>query len=135
MLLVSFVLTDFKKTYQFDKIGFYMIWCLLGLLISFFLGCGGGPLSIFIDMVFFSISIKEATMYSLAIIFFSQVSFGYSICVVTGKSVYHIAPASYFSCFYICGGVLGTVVSKVLPENWVRYCFKGMLLFVGNDFI
>lgn len=36
MLLVSFVLTDFKKTYQFDKIGFYMI-CglLLGLISSF----------------------------------------------------------------------------------------------------
>lgn len=130
MLLVSFVLTDFKKTYQFDKIGFYMICGLLLGLISSFLGIGGGPLNVSLLMVFFSISIKEATMYSLAIIFFSQLSHLATIVVVTGLNQYHLAPVPVIFLASICGGVLGTVVSKVLPENWVRYCFKGMLFFV-----
>ncbi|HFM9797247.1 TPA: TSUP family transporter, partial [Streptococcus pneumoniae] len=98
--------------------------------ISSFLGIGGGPLNVSLLMVFFSISIKEATMYSLAIIFFSQLSHLATIVVVTGLNQYHLAPVPVIFLASICGGVLGTVVSKVLPENWVRYCFKGMLFFV-----
>ena len=131
MLLFALLASKkFFKQYNFiHKTWYFFCGFLLGA-ISSFLGIGGGPLNVSLLMVFFSISIKEATMYSLAIIFFSQLSHLATIVVVTGLNQYHLAPVPVIFLASICGGVLGTVVSKVLPENWVRYCFKGMLFFV-----
>ena len=46
---------------------------VLGILSSF-LGIGGGPINIMFFLLFFSMSMKEATVYSVAVIFFSQLS-------------------------------------------------------------
>lgn len=112
MLLVSFVLTDFKKTYQFDKIGFYMI-CglLLGLISSFFRDWWRSAQCIFIDGVFFYFD-KEATMYSLAIIFFSQLSHLATIVVVTGLNQYHLAPVPVIFLLLYAEGYWGRLYQK-----------------------
>ncbi|MGZ7192251.1 TSUP family transporter, partial [Streptococcus pyogenes] len=43
-------------------------------IISVFLGIGGGPLNIALLMMLYSYSAKEAAVYSLAMIFFAQLS-------------------------------------------------------------
>ncbi len=106
MLLVSFVLTDFKKTYQFDKIGFYMICGLLLGLISSFLGIGGGPLNVSLLMVFFFYFDKRSNdVFSCNYFLFPVVSFGYNCCGYRFKSVSFSTCSSYFSCFYMRRGI------------------------------
>lgn len=42
--------------------------------ISVFLGIGGGPLNVSLLILLFSYDMKKATIYSIATIFFSQIS-------------------------------------------------------------
>ncbi|WP_148793570.1 sulfite exporter TauE/SafE family protein, partial [Enterococcus faecium] len=46
---------------------------VLGFLASF-LGIGGGPVNVSLLMLMFALPIKEATLYSLSTIFFSQLA-------------------------------------------------------------
>ena len=100
----------------------------LGLgVISVFLGIGGGPLNVACMTLLFSFGMKEATVYSLATIFFSQVSklgmnalTGTLFAVGLGFMPVVVVPA-------VVGGLVGTRLSQSLDDDEVRTIYLTLL--------
>ena len=67
---------------------------LLGLflgVVSVFLGIGGGPLNIALLTLFFSFDMKECVVYSIATIFFSQLSKLFQVFVLSSSVSYDLS--------------------------------------------
>ncbi|MCQ9210875.1 sulfite exporter TauE/SafE family protein [Granulicatella seriolae] len=121
-----------KNCLTFDlNTNFYYFICglILGGLSSF-LGIGGGPINVSLLILLFSMSIKEATFYSIATIFFSQLSKLITIGFTTGfntfdlETLYFIIPAA------ILGGIIGANLSTILSERNVEKVFRIVILLV-----
>lgn len=116
--------------YQLLDLPYYLLCgCLLGFLASF-LGIGGGPINVSLLILMFSFPIKQATVYSIAIIFFSQLSKLLTI-YLTGTYqgidltlLYYIIPAA------ILGGLIGAKLSKVLSDRQVQQVFEIIIILV-----
>ena len=99
---------------------------LLGILSSF-LGIGGGPINIMFFLLFFSMSMKEATVYSVAVIFFSQLSklVTYVATATVPKFDYRIlliaAPAA------VIAGIIGAALNKKANNKIVTRVFSAVL--------
>lgn len=98
--------------------------------IASLLGIGGGPINVAFLMLIFHVPIKKATVYSIVIILFSQLSKVSSI-VVQGQwhafdmgMLWAIIPSA------IIGGLLGAQVSKKVSSKTVDKVYKGVILFV-----
>ena len=95
---------------------------VLGILSSF-LGIGGGP----INIMFFPMSMKEATVYSVAVIFFSQLSklVTYVATATVPKFDYRIlliaAPAA------VIAGIIGAALNKKANNKIVTRVFSAVL--------
>ncbi len=88
--------------------------------LAVFLGIGGGPLNVAALSLLFSLGAKEGAVYSLAIIFFSQLSklvlsatSGALWAVDLSFVPFVVIPA-------IAGGVIGTHFNRKLSEEGVR---------------
>lgn len=92
---------------------------LLGA-VSVFLGIGGGPLNIALLTWLFSFGLKDATVYSLATIFFSQIAKLALVGIAPGFGHYdlHHLPALVGAA--VIGGLLGTALNRHLSEGTVR---------------
>ena len=99
---------------------------VLGILSSF-LGIGGGPINIMFFLLFFSMSMKEATVYSVAVIFFSQLSklVTYVATATVPKFDYRIlliaAPAA------VIAGIIGAALNKKANNKIVTRVFSAVL--------
>ena len=99
---------------------------VLGILSSF-LGIGGGPINIMFFLLFFSMSMKEATVYSVAVIFFSQLSklATYVVTATVPKFDYRIlliaAPAA------VIAGIIGAALNKKANNKIVTRVFSAVL--------
>ncbi|MGM0125178.1 hypothetical protein IGI37_002576 [Enterococcus sp. AZ194] len=110
---------------------FWYLFCgvVLGFLASL-LGIGGGPINVALLMLFFGLPIKEATIYSICIIFFSQLSKLATIALSTGFErydltiLYAIIPAA------ILGGFIGAKLSHILSPEKVTFVFQLVILVV-----
>lgn len=109
----------------------WLILCgmILGFLASL-LGIGGGPINVSLLMLMFSMSIKEATVYSICTIFFSQLSKLITIAVTTGFERYNLTILLYIIPAAICGGLIGATLSKVLSTEKVIMVFRLVIIFV-----
>ena len=97
---------------------------VLGILSSF-LGIGGGPINIMFFLLFFSMSMKEATVYSVAVIFFSQLSKLVTYAATVPKFDYRIlliaAPAA------VIAGIIGAALNKKANNKIVTRVFSAVL--------
>lgn len=99
-------------------------------LISTFLGIGGGPINTACFMLLFSTSIREATIYSIVTIFFSQAS------KITQALMMHSVPSLEVSLIIaimitaIVGGWLGATISNKVSQKSIMYMYRGMIIFV-----
>ncbi|MBD3949826.1 sulfite exporter TauE/SafE family protein [Tuanshanicoccus lijuaniae] len=111
------------------NIWYFLCGVVLGFLASL-LGIGGGPINVSLLMLLFSTPIKDATVYSICTIFFSQLSklsmlflnrqfFNFDLTML-----YYIAPAA------IIGGFLGASLSKFLSSEKVELIFQVVVLSV-----
>lgn len=96
--------------------------------VSVFLGIGGGPLNVAAFTLFFSLDLKQATVYSLATIFFSQLSklglnaaSGSLFAVDLAFVPFVVLPA-------VAGGTLGTRINRAASEATVRRTYVGILV-------
>ncbi len=98
--------------------------------VAVFLGIGGGPLNVAALSLLFSLGAKEGAVYSLAIIFFSQLS----KLVLSATSGALWAVDLTFVPFVVipavAGGFIGTYFNRKLSEDGVRriYIFVMALL-------
>ncbi|TLG79614.1 sulfite exporter TauE/SafE family protein [Vagococcus zengguangii] len=118
------------QRFSFTYLGMYII-CgiVLGFLASL-LGIGGGPINVSLLMLLFSMSIKQATVYSIATIFFSQSAKLLTMGLTTGFGSYDLTRLWFIVPAAIIGGILGAKLSKILPSERVSQIFKLMILLV-----
>lgn len=112
-----------------NKASFVLVGGVLGFLASL-LGIGGGPINVSFLMMCFSFPLKEATAYSIVIIFFSQFSKLIGIGVTTGFTEFDLAMLVFIIPAAIAGGWLGGKMGLILCEEKVRQLFQLMIVIV-----
>ncbi len=120
---------DSLPHYQLKKTSL-MVW--LGLiigLISIFLGIGGGPLNIVMLMFFFSYSAKEASIYSLLMIFSAQLP-KILLLIWRFKDIEgNLFMIPLIILFSFLGGLIGTQLNRKLSPQQVEAMYL-MLVFI-----
>lgn len=101
----------------------------LGALATL-LGIGGGPINVALLLSLFGMSIKEATVYSIVIIFFSQLSkLATSIThLAADHVVLNLLPFIFAAA--LVGGFLGAVLNKRLASPLVLQLYKLIVVLV-----
>lgn len=74
LIVVLYIMNRVKQTYQLQSWFFKLLIGLALGLVSSFIGIGGGPINVVVFFLFFSIDMKNAAVYSLATIVFSQLT-------------------------------------------------------------
>ncbi|MDD6728556.1 MAG: sulfite exporter TauE/SafE family protein [Eubacteriales bacterium] len=105
---------------------------MLGLM-SAFLGIGGGPINTAFLVLLFSFNVKESAVYSVAIIFFSQLSQLITIFINNRFEPYK----EYFP-IVVCAmvvavvsGLIGSKLNKKLSNDVITKVFSIVLSFVA----
>lgn len=122
------------KSYHLKKpASIFIVGFLLGS-ISVFLGIGGGPLNVASLMLLFSYTIKEATIYSIATIFFAQISKLGSVMISHKFFEYDLTVIPFICISAIIGGFIGTLINQKLEEGKIRRFYISLitlLLFIS----
>ena len=114
-----------------NKLAILLVGLVLGFFASF-LGIGGGPINVAVLTLFFSMNVKESAVYSVAIIFFSQLSQLITIFATDGiapyspqwKTLLFILPAA------IIGGIIGNTLNKKFDDKLIRKVFVAVMILL-----
>lgn len=130
-LIFAFVYTKYNwKNFRFTHVVWYFnCGLILGFLASL-LGIGGGPINVSLLMLLFSLPIKDATVYSICTIFFSQFAKLLTIAFTTGFSRYDLTILWFVVPAAVIGGLLGAKLSNVLSSEKVTIVFQSVILLV-----
>ena len=125
MLLFCLVSANGKiQQFKYDSfVAFGLCGVLLGT-VSSFLGIGGGPINVSMLMILFSIPVKEATVFSIATILFSQFSKIISLFLIQKFSEYRIETLAVVILAAVFGGIMGAQLNKMLSNEKVLVVFK-----------
>lgn len=99
-------------------------------IMSAFLGIGGGPINLVVLFYFFSLSTKQAAIYSLYIIMFSQTASLFST-LLKGQ-IPEFSPA-IIMLMVICGvlgGLFGSKINRKIDETHVDKLFVGLMVVI-----
>lgn len=130
-LIFAFVYTKYNwKNFKLTHVIWYFICGLMLGFLASLLGIGGGPINVSLLMLLFSLPIKEATVYSICTIFFSQFAKLITIALTTGFGQYDLTVLWFVVPAAIIGGSLGAKLSNVLSPNKVTVVFQGVILLV-----
>lgn len=131
MLLVVLYLANDKITnYQFQQSAIYL---LCGLMLGFlasFLGIGGGPINVSLLVVLFNLPIKLATVYSIAIILFSQFTKIITLTFITPFKAFEPIILIGIIGAACIGGFVGALLSQRMSNQQVAKIFKMIVIFV-----
>lgn len=105
---------------------------LLGLM-SAFLGIGGGPINTAFLILLFSFTVKESAVYSVAIIFFSQLSQLITIFINNQFEPYKEYTPIILSAMAVSviGGIIGSKLNRRLSEKAITAIFSVVLSIVA----
>ncbi|MDE5996482.1 MAG: sulfite exporter TauE/SafE family protein [Eubacterium sp.] len=134
LLVASVIYINLKNRKSFtvkNSIGIIGVGLLLGLLSSF-LGVGGGPMNVAFLILFFSMTSKESAVYSVGVIFFSQLS-----KLITMVSTNSIPEFNYITLILaiataIIGGILGARMNKRSNEKTIKTVFTIVVACVAG---
>lgn len=135
-ILIYTINKDKIKSYHLKNfLSIFLVGFFLGL-ISVFLGIGGGPLNVALLMLLFSYTIKDATIYSIATIFFAQVSKLGSMMILNKFFEYDMSLIPFICVSAIIGGFVGTLINQRLEERRIErfYLFLIILLFLISGY-
>lgn len=130
-LLFAFIYTKYDRPkLSLQHVGWYVL-CgfILGTLASL-LGIGGGPINVSLLMLLFSLPMKDATVYSICTIFFSQLAKLISIGLTSGFAIFDLRLLFFVIPAAIIGGFLGAKLSGLLSSDKVTIVFQMVILFV-----
>ena len=125
LLVASVIYVNAKNAKSFkvkNPAGIVIVGLALGFIASF-LGVGGGPINVAFLVLFFSMSMKEAAVYSVGTIFFSQLSKLVSMAV--SSSIPEVPPTVLISAVIcaVAGGILGARMNKKGNEKVIKTVF------------
>ncbi|MCD5002369.1 sulfite exporter TauE/SafE family protein [Enterococcus saccharolyticus] len=130
-LVFAFLYTRFEwESFCLSStLAFYICGLVLGFLASL-LGIGGGPINVSLLMLIFGFSIKNAAVYSLCTIFFSQFAKLLTIGFTTGFAQYDLNLLWFIIIAAVLGGLLGSKVSSLLSPKKVVIVFQVLIIIV-----
>ena len=139
MLVSVLIYNFFKKRLVSFHLKNILVILIVGIglgTFSVFLGIGGGPINVALTMLLFSFSLREAAVYSVGIIFFSQLTKMVTIAVSPVKPTISLIVAAVVVVAAVTGGFLGTWINrhascKVLNQiyNVLLCALVGVTLF------
>ena len=117
-------------TYHINsKFVIFLIGMLLGIMSSF-LGIGGGPINLVVLFFLFSKSTKEAALYSIFVIFFSQLSSLLSMIFTKTVPDFQTVHLLLMIACGVAGGYIGSWFNKKLNDNQVSKLFMFVLILI-----
>ena len=109
-----------------NKILYVLLGVILGA-VAVFLGIGGGPLNVPVFMILFSLPVKQATLYSLAIMVFSHssrlITMGFTGTAL-GYMEFDLNYLPFIIPAAIFGGIFGAKLSKKMSDHAVKRTFS-----------
>ena len=99
---------------------------LIGLVIgaiASFVGIGGGPINIVVIMYLFSYDLKRAAVYSIIMIFFSQLSKIVTIAVEGGYAEHDLSVLPWMIAAALAGGFIGAILNRKLPLKFMEHVY------------
>ena len=133
-LLVFVLLRKLYPNYNIKSM-IVTVWCGLMMgCISTFLGIGGGPINVAIICIAFSISIKDAAIYSIFTIMFSQLTTVLANAISPGLYSFDLVMLLYMIPSAIIGALLGAYLNRRLTERTVEILFNtviALLIFLN----
>lgn len=126
-----YVAKDRKSFHIKNNFAILLVGLSLGFIASF-LGIGGGPINVAVLTLFFSMNVKQSAVYSVAIIFFSQLSKLITIFASSGiqpyshqwKTLIFILPAA------ILGGIIGSKFNRKFDDKLIRKTFVTVMVLL-----
>lgn len=112
-----------------NVVAIFLVGLFLGA-ISVFLGIGGGPMNVALLMICFSFAMKEATIYSIATIFFSQLSKITTLIMGAKLFTYDLSVVPYICISAIVGGLIGTVTNQKLNTDNIEKVFNIIMVIL-----
>ena len=112
-----------------NKLGILLAGMVLGLIASF-IGIGGGPLNIALLVFFFSMDARNASVNSIYIIFFSQLSSLILVGITTGFSSYNLSMLWYMIIGGSLGGLIGSSLVQKLKNKSIELIFNVVILMM-----
>ncbi len=130
-LIMIIIYTKYKNKIKHYHITNLVIIFLAGAFlgtVSIFLGIGGGPINLAVMMILFSFDIKEASVYSISTIFFSQLS--KIVNSISDQSLFSIDfyLAGFLCVFAVLGGMIGTQLQIKLTNDKIQKIYNVLLI-------
>jgi len=132
LVLALSIFATLKRDLRYE-IKSYVVLPFIGIglgAVASFLAIGGGPINVPILMIFFGLSIKTATSYSIIIIFFSHASRLVTMGVSNGFGYFDTRLLPFIIIAAMLGGFLGANLSRVFSEGVVKKLFIAALSVV-----
>ncbi|MEG0276304.1 MAG: sulfite exporter TauE/SafE family protein [Coprobacillus sp.] len=131
LIFVYVYMNIYKEKIQFHISNRWII-AIIGMSLGFIstlTGIGGGPINIMILTLFFSMSTKDAVIYSLILIFFSQFSKVINVLLNGNLFQYDLTMLIYMIPAGVIGGIIGSNLNKKIPPLTIHKVFNIVLLF------
>lgn len=129
-ILIYTLKKDKIKHFKLENVVYiFLVGFFLGS-ISIFLGIGGGPLNVALLMLLFSYSMKEAAIYSIATIFFSQISKLGSLILLNKLMEYDLSLIPFICISAVLGGFIGTIINQKLEEKKIERFYLSLIIFL-----
>lgn len=129
----TFIYTVNKKHVATRKIDSKSTVFFLGLMLgmmSSFLGIGGGPMNLIVLYYFFSMETKEAALYSICIILFSQLSALFSTLISGQTPEFSARILALMVGCGVFGGIAGTKINNRITNKTVDKLFVGLIVVI-----
>lgn len=128
LLMISVL---FRKYFPKYNVKSKMITICAGLIMGFisaFLGIGGGPVNTIIICTLFSVSVKDGAVYSIFVIFFSQLANVASIAINPGFAGFDLEMLKFMIPAGVAGGFIGSCLNRKMQSKTVEVMFNIVLL-------
>lgn len=109
-----------------NKVVIFVIGIVLGIMSSF-LGIGGGPINLVVLFYFFSMETKQAALYSIYVIMFSQISSLLSTVLKGNVPPFEPEILLIMIGCGILGGLVGSRINKKIENKTVDKLFMGLM--------
>lgn len=133
LLVISVIYINVKNAKSF-KITNPICIAAVGLTLGFiasFLGVGGGPINVAFVVLFFSMTVKEAAIYSVGTIFFSQLSKLITLGVTHTIPKCSILTLAVAIICAVAGGILGAKMNKKGNEKVIKTIFTIVVALIA----
>lgn len=107
----------------------FCIGVVLGIMSSF-LGIGGGPINLVVLFFFFSMTTRQAAMYSIYIILFSQIASLISTLVQRNVPPFELPVLLLMIACGVLGGLAGSRINKRIDNRTVDRLFIALMAVI-----